>query len=178
VALCSSWKIAFQKHPLLIWKMSVIVRPPLWSNGQSFWLQIQRSGFDSRLYHIFQVVGLERGPLSPVSATEELLGRKRSGCGLEIREYGRRDQSRWPHGNLYPHKLALTSPTSGGRSVGIVRSERLWKWRHSRSKQRRIEHYTKPQTLRTFSWCHWDTAQELVLNWRYVTLQRKRHVCL
>jgi hypothetical protein len=23
---------------------------------------------------------------------------------------------------LYPHKLAITSPTSGGRSVGIVRS--------------------------------------------------------
>jgi hypothetical protein len=25
-------------------------------------------------------------------------------------------------GTLYPQKLALTSPTSGGRSVGIVRS--------------------------------------------------------
>jgi hypothetical protein len=25
-------------------------------------------------------------------------------------------------GTLYPHKLAITSPTSGGRSVGIVRS--------------------------------------------------------
>jgi hypothetical protein len=30
--------------------------------------------------------------------------------------------SRWPHGTLYPQKLAITSPTSGGRSVGIVRS--------------------------------------------------------
>jgi hypothetical protein len=40
---------------------------------------------------------------------------------LEIREYGRRDLSHWPHGTLYPQKLALTSPTSGGRSVGIVR---------------------------------------------------------
>jgi hypothetical protein len=38
------------------------------------------------------------------------------------REYGRRDPSRWPHGTLYPQKLAITSPTSGGRSVGIVRS--------------------------------------------------------
>jgi hypothetical protein len=28
---------------------------------------------------------------------------------------------RWPRGILYPQKLALTSPTSGGRSVGIVR---------------------------------------------------------
>jgi hypothetical protein len=35
-------------------------------------------------------VGLERGPLSLVSTTEELLGRKSSGSGLEIRKYGRR----------------------------------------------------------------------------------------
>jgi hypothetical protein len=69
-----------------------------------------------------QVVGQERGPLSLVSAIEELLGRKGSGSGLEIQEYGRMDPSRWPHGNLYPQKLALTSPASGGRSVDIVRS--------------------------------------------------------
>jgi hypothetical protein len=43
-------------------------------------------------------------------------------AGLEIREYGSKDPSRWPWGTLYPQKLALTSPTSGGRSVGIVRS--------------------------------------------------------
>jgi hypothetical protein len=42
--------------------------------------------------------------------------------GLQIREYGRRDPSCWPGGTLYPQKLALTSPTSGGRWVGIVRS--------------------------------------------------------
>jgi hypothetical protein len=28
---------------------------------------------------------------------------------------------RWPRDTLYPLKLELTSPTSGGRSVGIVR---------------------------------------------------------
>jgi hypothetical protein len=28
---------------------------------------------------------------------------------------------RWPREALYPQKLALTSQTSGGRSVGIVR---------------------------------------------------------
>jgi hypothetical protein len=40
---------------------------PLWSNGQSFWLQIHRSGFDSRRYQIFwEVVNLERGSLCPV----------------------------------------------------------------------------------------------------------------
>jgi hypothetical protein len=35
-----------------------------------------------------EVVGLVRGPLSLVSTTDELLGRKSSGSGLEIREYG------------------------------------------------------------------------------------------
>jgi hypothetical protein len=32
------------------------------------------------------------------------------------------DPPRWPCNTLYPKKLALTSPTDGGRSVGIVRS--------------------------------------------------------
>jgi hypothetical protein len=42
--------------------------------------------------------------------------------GLEIREYGRRDPSRCSSGTLYPQTLAPTSPTSGNRSVGILRS--------------------------------------------------------
>jgi hypothetical protein len=41
---------------------------------------------------------------------------------IEIREYGRRDPSRWPRGTLYLQKSALTSSTSSGLSVGIVRS--------------------------------------------------------
>jgi hypothetical protein len=69
-----------------------------------------------------KVVGLERGPLSLVSTTEELLWRKSSGSGLENREYVRRDPSHWPRGTLYAQQLAITSPISGGRSVGIVRS--------------------------------------------------------
>jgi hypothetical protein len=67
-------------------------------------------------------MGLERGSLSPVSTNEELLERKSSGSGLDSREYCRRDPSRWPCDTLYLQKLALTSPTSGGRSIGIVRS--------------------------------------------------------
>jgi hypothetical protein len=67
-------------------------------------------------------VGLERGPLGLVSRIEELLERESSGSGPENREYCRRDPSRWPRGTLYPQKLVLSSPTSGGRSVGIVRS--------------------------------------------------------
>jgi hypothetical protein len=39
-------------------------------------------------------VGVERGPLSLMSTVEELLGRNSSGCGLESREYGRKDPSR------------------------------------------------------------------------------------
>jgi hypothetical protein len=96
--------------------------PPLWSSGQSSWLQIPRSGFDSWCYQIFwEVAGLERGPPRLVR-TEELLGRKSTVSRLEIREYGSRDLSRRERGTLYPQKLTLTSPTSGGRSVGIVRS--------------------------------------------------------
>jgi hypothetical protein len=63
---------------------------PLWSSGQSPWLQIERSGFSSWGYRIFlEIVGLERGPLSLVSTIEE-----RSCSALEIREYGSRDPSR------------------------------------------------------------------------------------
>jgi hypothetical protein len=50
-------------------------------------------GFDSRALQK-KVVGLERGPFSLVSTTEELLDRKVAGSCLENREYGRRDPSR------------------------------------------------------------------------------------
>jgi hypothetical protein len=68
--------------------------------------------------------------------------KKSSGYCLENREYGRRDPSRWPRGSLYPQKLAITSSTSCGRSVGIVRSRTqtmeffcyflntAWSWRN------------------------------------------------
>jgi hypothetical protein len=86
-------------------------RRPLWSSGPSSWLQIQV---------FWEVVGLERDPLSHVSTTEYLLGRNSSGSGLENWEYGRKDPSLWPRDTLDPRKLVLTSPTSGGRSFGIV----------------------------------------------------------
>jgi hypothetical protein len=79
------WLTISSKVTLTLWW------PPLWSSGQSSWLQILRSGLDSRRYHIFwEVVGLERGPLSVVSTIEELLERKISGSGLEIQDYGLR----------------------------------------------------------------------------------------
>jgi hypothetical protein len=103
---------------------TVLILDRLWClRGQSSWLQIQRSGFDSRRYQIFwEVVDLKRGPLSLVSTTEELFGRKIMGSCLEDREYGRRDSSRWPSGTLYKQKLALTLLKSRSRSIGMVRS--------------------------------------------------------
>jgi hypothetical protein len=55
-----------------------------------------------------------------MSTIEELLERKSSGSGLEIRKYGRGIR-RADHVALSnSQKLALTSPKNGGRSVGIV----------------------------------------------------------
>jgi hypothetical protein len=63
-------------------------RKPLWSSGQSFWLLIQRSGFDSQRYQIFwEVVRLERGPLSLMSTIEELLGRNTSSIFPDVENW-------------------------------------------------------------------------------------------
>jgi hypothetical protein len=70
---------------------------------------------------LWEVVGLERNPLSLGSTTEEQLGRSSSGSGLESRKFGCGEPLRCPLDTLYPRKFALTSLTSGGRSVGIVR---------------------------------------------------------
>jgi hypothetical protein len=71
-------------------------------------------GFDSRPYQIFwEVGGLERGPLS--------LNEKVAAPVQKTDINGRGNSLRWPRNTLYPQTLALTSPTSGGSSVGIVR---------------------------------------------------------
>jgi hypothetical protein len=100
----------------LSWYLAPVVKFILFQN--SFWCELDRlcglvvrvSGYRSRgpslilgaTRFLWEVVGLERGPLSLVSTTEELLERKSSGSGLEIREYGCRDPSCWPRGALYP----------------------------------------------------------------------------
>jgi hypothetical protein len=56
--------------------MSKQIGPPLWSSGQSSWLQIRKPWLDSRYHQKKKVVGLERGPLSLVSKTEGLFDRK------------------------------------------------------------------------------------------------------
>jgi hypothetical protein len=95
--------------------------PPLWSSVQSSWLQIQRSGFDSRLYQIFwEEVDLELGPLKLLSTSEDLLERKSRDSGLESREHCRRNPLRWPRGTPYPQTLALRlQAAAAGRSRGL-----------------------------------------------------------
>jgi hypothetical protein len=91
--------IAAQSYKFVDKNLYGLKRLPLWSSGHSSWLQIQRFGFYSWCYQIFwEVVGLEQGPLSLMSTTEELLGKKKS----------------------YAQKLALALPTSSCCSVGIV----------------------------------------------------------
>jgi hypothetical protein len=77
--------------------------------------------FDSRRYQIFwEVVGLEWGPLSLVRIIEELLESSGSGIKTEINDRGY--SLRWPRDIPLSTKVG-TTPTSGGRSVGIV----LWR---------------------------------------------------
>jgi hypothetical protein len=121
-----------QWETLLLWDNSyvdvitlftVYISVPPLSSGQSSWLQFRRSGFDSRLHQIFwEVLGIERRTLSFVVTIEELLGRNISDSGLESQEHCHGDPLCWPCDTLYPQKMAITAPTSIGRSVGIVRS--------------------------------------------------------
>jgi hypothetical protein len=110
---------------LIIWIIECFVGPDRFCGLLLFRVPGYRSrglGFDSRHYRIFcKVVGLELGPVSLVSKTEELLGRKRIGSGLEKREYSRRNPLCWPRNTPYPQELTLTSPTSSRPSVGVVR---------------------------------------------------------
>jgi hypothetical protein len=66
-------------------------------------------------------VGLEWGPLGLVSTTEELLDRKSIGFSLENRDYIHRDPPSWSCD--IPLLSVTLSPSGGGCSVGIVRSQ-------------------------------------------------------
>jgi hypothetical protein len=67
---------------------------------------------------------LDTDPEVPVRfpALPDFMRSSGSGTGFKKTEInGRGDSLRWPRDTLYPLKLALTSPTRGDRSVGIVR---------------------------------------------------------
>jgi hypothetical protein len=74
-----------------------------------------------RHYHK-KVLGLERGPLSLVTITEELLDRKVAAPVYKTENTAVRIRHADHVAPSIRKKLAITSPTSGGRSVGIVRS--------------------------------------------------------
>ena len=82
-------------------------------------------GFDPRRYQIFWVVvGLERGQLSLVRSNWGATWIKKSSSSRfrkqRLTAVGNRCANHVTP--LYPQKLAPTSPTGGGRSVGMVRS--------------------------------------------------------
>jgi hypothetical protein len=73
--------------------------------------------FDSRRYQIFwEVVGLERGPLSLVITIEELLERKSRGSGLKSREYGLRGSA--AHTTQHPSIRESRNFANKRRSLG------------------------------------------------------------
>jgi hypothetical protein len=101
---------------------------PLWSSGQSFWLHIQRSRVRfPALPDFLSSNGSGTGSTQPREPREVNWGAtwiKRSNgtrsrkqrltaVGIRCADHA---------SPLYPQKLALTSPTGGGRFVGIVRS--------------------------------------------------------
>jgi hypothetical protein len=69
-----------------------------------------------------KVAGLERGPLSLASTTEELLDRKVGAPVYKIENTAVGIRHADHMAPSIRKKLAINSPTSGGRSVGIVRS--------------------------------------------------------
>jgi hypothetical protein len=93
---------------------------PLWSSGQSSWLQIQRSRFDSpALPDLLRSSGSGTGSIQPheYNLHRNYLKKKSNGSGLENRDYCHGDLPRWLCDTFYPQKLALTALTSGSRSV-------------------------------------------------------------
>jgi hypothetical protein len=75
--------------------------------------------FNPHIFTHIRVVVLVQGPFSLVSTIEKLLGRNSNSSGLEIRECGHRDLSRWPCGTLYP-QIVVTNFAEKRRSLGIV----------------------------------------------------------
>ena len=98
--------------------------PPLLSSGQSFWLQIQRSRVRSpALPDFLSSSGSGTGSIQPREVKWGATWKKKSSGSRSRKQrltaMGTRCADHVT--SFYPQKLALTPPTGGGRSVGIVR---------------------------------------------------------
>ena len=93
-------------------------------SGQIFWLQIQRSRVRfPALPNFLSSSGSVTGSTQPREVNWGATWIKSSGSGPENTRLTAVGIHCADHVTpLYPQKLELTSPTSGGRSVGIVRS--------------------------------------------------------
>jgi hypothetical protein len=96
---------------------------PLWSSGQSFWLQIPRPRVRfPALPDFLRSSGSGTGSTLLRKDNWRATWMKSSDSGLENRDLTTVGIRCADHATpLYPQKLTLTSPTRDGRSVGIVR---------------------------------------------------------
>jgi hypothetical protein len=106
----------FKTHVVPVWDRlcGLVVRVPSYKSGGPGWIpSTTRKKICS---------GSGTGSTQPREYNWGATWWKSSGSCLENREYGRGDPSCWPRDTLYPQKSAITSPTNGVLSVGIVRS--------------------------------------------------------
>jgi hypothetical protein len=115
--------VLFGCHLSIFYNLLFYTCCSLYSSGQSSWLQIQRFGFDARRYQIFlRSSGSGTGSTQPREDNWGAITRKYRLRSRKSKLTTVGDSLSWPRDTLCLLKLALTSPTSGGRSVGIVRA--------------------------------------------------------
>jgi hypothetical protein len=94
----------------------------LMGNYQRSWLHIPRSRVRfQELRDFLRGNGSRPGSIQPREDNWGATLMKSSGSCLEMEINGRGGPLPWPRNNLYLQTLALSSPISGGRYVGIVR---------------------------------------------------------
>jgi hypothetical protein len=132
-AHCKSWgngmhnkfggkgKEMFKEHRKEITCIRVSVRPPLWSSDQSSWLQIQRSRVRfSVLLDFLRSSGCGTGSTQPRECSWGTTWKKKNRHRYRKPRIRLRDPWRSSRAPSIRKKFILTSPTSGGRLVGIV----------------------------------------------------------